>query len=56
MNQQTKLGKDDFRSTLPRFTPQAMKADMAKFNKRRASNEFAGSVSNPYRHTLRQTK
>jgi aryl-alcohol dehydrogenase-like predicted oxidoreductase len=29
MNQETKLGKDDFRSTLPRFTPEAMKANQA---------------------------
>ena len=29
MNEETKLGKDDFRSTLPRFTPEAMKANQA---------------------------
>src|SRR6266480_4402541 len=29
MNENTKLGKDDFRSTLPRFTPEAMKANQA---------------------------
>jgi aryl-alcohol dehydrogenase-like predicted oxidoreductase len=29
MNEKTKLGKDDFRSTLPRFTPEAMKANQA---------------------------
>jgi aryl-alcohol dehydrogenase-like predicted oxidoreductase len=29
MNQETKLGKDDFRSTLPRFTPQAMEKNQA---------------------------
>jgi aryl-alcohol dehydrogenase-like predicted oxidoreductase len=29
MNENTKLGSDDFRSTLPRFTPEAMKANQA---------------------------
>lgn len=29
MNEKTKLGSDDFRSTLPRFTPEAMKANQA---------------------------
>jgi aryl-alcohol dehydrogenase-like predicted oxidoreductase len=29
MNEETKLGKDDFRSTLPRFTSEAMKANQA---------------------------
>jgi aryl-alcohol dehydrogenase-like predicted oxidoreductase len=29
MDENTKLGKGDFRSTLPRFTPQAMKANQA---------------------------
>src|SRR5438309_29138 len=29
MNEETKLTKDDFRSTLPRFTPEAMKANQA---------------------------
>jgi aryl-alcohol dehydrogenase-like predicted oxidoreductase len=29
MNEETKLGKDDFRSTLPRFTAEAMKANQA---------------------------
>jgi aryl-alcohol dehydrogenase-like predicted oxidoreductase len=29
MNEKTTLGKDDFRSTLPRFTPEAMKANQA---------------------------
>jgi aryl-alcohol dehydrogenase-like predicted oxidoreductase len=29
MNENTKLGSDDFRSTLPRFTPEAMKANLA---------------------------
>jgi aryl-alcohol dehydrogenase-like predicted oxidoreductase len=29
MNQETKLGKDDFRSTLPRFTPEAMEKNHA---------------------------
>jgi aryl-alcohol dehydrogenase-like predicted oxidoreductase len=29
MNQETKLGKDDFRSTLPRFTPEAMEKNQA---------------------------
>jgi aryl-alcohol dehydrogenase-like predicted oxidoreductase len=29
MNEDTKLGKDDFRSTLPRFTPEAMKTNQA---------------------------
>jgi aryl-alcohol dehydrogenase-like predicted oxidoreductase len=29
MNENTKLGNDDFRSTLPRFTPEAMKANQA---------------------------
>jgi aryl-alcohol dehydrogenase-like predicted oxidoreductase len=29
MNEETKLGKDDVRSTLPRFTPEAMKAKQA---------------------------
>ena len=29
MNEETKLAKDDFRSTLPRFTPEAMKANQA---------------------------
>ena len=29
MDEKTKLGSDDFRSTLPRFTPEAMKANQA---------------------------
>jgi aryl-alcohol dehydrogenase-like predicted oxidoreductase len=29
MNENTKLGKDDFRSTLPRFTPEAMEKNQA---------------------------
>src|SRR3989441_5488535 len=29
MNENTKLGSDDFRSTLPRFTPEAMKTNQA---------------------------
>ena len=29
MDENTKLGSDDFRSTLPRFTPEAMKANQA---------------------------
>ena len=29
MNESTKLGSDDFRSTLPRFTPEAMKANQS---------------------------
>src|SRR5581483_7047339 len=29
MNEETKLGKDDFRSTLPRFTPEAMEKNHA---------------------------
>jgi aryl-alcohol dehydrogenase-like predicted oxidoreductase len=29
MNEETKLAKDDFRSTLPRFAPEAMKANQA---------------------------
>jgi aryl-alcohol dehydrogenase-like predicted oxidoreductase len=29
MDENTKLGSDDFRSTLPRFTPEAMKANLA---------------------------
>ena len=29
MNEKTKLGKDDFRSTLPRFTPEAMEKNRA---------------------------
>jgi aryl-alcohol dehydrogenase-like predicted oxidoreductase len=29
INENTKLGSDDFRSTLPRFTPEAMKANQA---------------------------
>ena len=29
MDEDTKLGSDDFRSTLPRFTPEAMKANQA---------------------------
>ena len=31
-------------------------ADVADFNKKLASHEFAGSVSNPSRHTLGRTK
>ncbi len=29
MDEKTKLGSDDFRSTLPRFTPEALKANQA---------------------------
>ena len=32
MDEHTTLGKDDFRSTLPRFTPEAMKANQALVN------------------------
>jgi aryl-alcohol dehydrogenase-like predicted oxidoreductase len=47
MNEDTKLGKDDFRSTLPRFTPEAMKAN-------RALVDLLGAIAQRKKATLAQ--